>query len=85
LSFQILCNRVECFLVLLLGGHRQQVVRVGEPGGQLVDRDDDRLEKGALASERLGAFRIVPDCGILKLAQDLGQTLLAVGIVKDTP
>jgi hypothetical protein len=71
--------------VVLVGRELQQIGGVVEPGVQLLDRDDDGLERGALAAEPLRALRVTPDVGVLELAQDLGQALLPVRVVKDTP
>jgi len=46
---------------------------------------DHRLQARALAPQLLGALRLVPDVGLLKLAIDLGQPLFLEVAVKDTP
>ena len=43
---------------------------------ELVERVDDRLQRGALAPQRLGALGSFQTLGFLQLAQDFGQALL---------
>ncbi len=81
--------------VRLHGAHHALVgVRLGEfeqlggfvePGLQLVEGADDRLELGALTAEFLGAVGLAPDGRILEFPQHLGQALAAALVVKGTP
>jgi hypothetical protein len=42
------------------------------------------VQRGALLVQRLGAFSVVPDVGILELAGDFFQLFLLAIVVKDT-
>lgn len=43
------------------------------------------LQRGALTTQRLGAFLVVPDGGLSQLQLYFSQPFLAIGKVKDTP
>ncbi|KRP52316.1 hypothetical protein TU75_08230 [Pseudomonas poae] len=58
---------------------------MAQAGVQLVESVDDLRQRRALAAQLLGVFRFVPDTRIFKLAIDLGQTLMLLIVVKDTP
>ncbi|KKX64113.1 hypothetical protein PU99_07805 [Pseudomonas putida] len=58
---------------------------MGQTGVQFVQGIDDLRQRSALATQLLGVFRLVPDTRIFKLAIDLGQTLMLLIVVKDTP
>ncbi|RON64813.1 hypothetical protein BK669_09520 [Pseudomonas fluorescens] len=58
---------------------------MGQTAVQFVEGVDDLRQRGALAAQFLGVFRFVPDTRIFKLAIDLGQTLMLLIVVKDTP
>jgi len=53
--------------------------------GQVIHDVDDLFQLGALLPQRLGALGIVPYIGDFQLPVDLGQALLAIGVVKGTP
>jgi len=40
---------------------------------------------GTLATQRLGAFRVIPDLGYFEFAIDFRQAFAALIVVKDTP
>ena len=75
-------NRV---LVVLGGGHFQKVGGVARAGLETLQGVNDRLQRGALPTQLLGAGGIVPDAGLCEFELYLGQALLAIGKVKDTP
>jgi hypothetical protein len=66
-------------------GEFEQFAGLAQPGAETVERTDDRLEPGALAPEFLGTLRVLPDRRVLELPQDLGESLAAPVVVKDTP
>ena len=84
-ALQVRGDRVQGIRVVLFGGHLEQIAGIRESGSDLLDGDDDRLQRSTFAAERLRPLRIAPDVGGLQLAQNLGQPFLLVGIVKDTP
>ena len=63
----------------------EQFTRLLDTRRQAVERADDALERGALATEFLGALRLAPDRRVLEFAQDLRQAFLATFVVKGTP
>jgi len=71
--------------VVFFDGHVQQVAAIGQTGVQFIEGIDDLRQRSALAAQFLGVFRFVPDTRIFKLAIDLGQTLMLLIVVKDTP
>jgi len=75
----------HCAFVVFFDGHVQQVTAIGQAGVQFVEGVDDLRQRSALAPQFLGVFRFVPDTRIFKLAVDLGQTLMLLIVVKDTP
>nr|BFD39890.1 hypothetical protein FFPRI1PSEUD_13890 [Pseudomonas sp. FFPRI_1] len=75
----------HCAFVFFFDGHVQQVAAIGQTTVQLVQGLDDLGQRSALAAQLLGVFRLVPDTRIFKLAIDLGQTLMLLIVVKDTP
>ncbi|ROL65490.1 hypothetical protein BLX41_27775 [Pseudomonas protegens] len=58
---------------------------MGQTAVQLVQGLDNLRQRSALAAQFLGVFGFVPDTRIFKLAIDLGQTLMLLIVVKDTP
>jgi hypothetical protein len=66
-------------------GEIEQFIGLGDLDSELVEPADDAVELGALASQFLGAFGVLPDGGVFELAQDLGQPLALSVIVKGTP
>jgi len=75
----------EAGLVLFGFDQRQQLKRVREPGGDLVEFGDRRIEPGALAAERLGLVRSIPDCRIAELVVQLLEPLAFFIVLKGTP
>jgi hypothetical protein len=51
----------------------------------MLDGEDNGLQGGALAPQFLSPFGFVPDAGLGQLQLYLGEALLAVVEVKDTP
>ena len=45
----------------------------------------DGFQGGAFATQFLGPSRVVPDAGLRQFQLYLGEALLAIGEVKDTP
>ncbi|OMQ37794.1 hypothetical protein BKX96_14805 [Pseudomonas putida] len=58
---------------------------MGQTRVQFVQGIDDLRQRRTLAAQLLGVLRLVPDTRIFKLAIDLGQTLMLLIVVKDTP
>jgi hypothetical protein len=52
---------------------------------QLLDGADDSLQRGPFAAQVLGALRVVPNAGLGEFQLYLGEAVLAVSVVKDTP
>jgi len=75
----------HCTFVVFFDSHVQQVAAIGQTAVQFVEGVDDLRQRRALAAQFLGIFRFVPDTRIFKLAIDLGQTLMLLIVVKDTP
>src|SRR4029079_8555788 len=71
--------------VAFLLRHLVQLAVVGEVRGEVVDRRDDRVERALLATELLGALRLVPDVRVLEGGVDLVQPQRFAVVVKDTP
>jgi len=46
---------------------------------------DNRFQGGALTAQTLGPLRVIPDAGLGQFQFYLGQALLTIGEVKDTP
>ena len=65
-------------------GELEQFARLAQTGTQPIERADDGLEPGALAAELLRALGLVPDAGILELAQDLRRAARLAVVVKGT-
>ncbi|MDP9689689.1 UNVERIFIED_ORG: DNA polymerase III delta prime subunit [Pseudomonas mohnii] len=75
----------HCAFVVFFDSHVQQVAAIGQTRVQFVEGIDDLRQRSALAAQFLGVFRFVPDTRIFKLAIDLGQALMLLIVVKDTP
>jgi hypothetical protein len=75
----------HCAFVVFFDGHVQQVAAIGQTRVQFVQGIDDLRQRRTLAAQLLGVLRLVPDTRIFKLAIDLGQTLMLLIVVKDTP
>jgi len=76
---------VDGLRIALLGCEFGEFGEVGEGLVQRLQDADDQRQTGALAAQRLGAFRIVPDIGLRELRFDFFETRLLAGIVKGTP
>jgi hypothetical protein len=84
-TLEIALDGFRRVLVLLRFREVEQLARVRQAFAKLVERADDRLEPGALASELLRALGVVPDRGVLELPQDFREALALGFIVKGTP
>ncbi|GLX15398.1 hypothetical protein Pstr01_36370 [Pseudomonas straminea] len=76
---------VDGALIVLFYSHVQQVARVGQAAGQVVDGFDDLRQGGALTAQALGVFRLVPDVRVFEFAVYFDETIMLVIVVKDTP
>ncbi|OHC29536.1 MAG: hypothetical protein A3J71_03290 [Pseudomonadales bacterium RIFCSPHIGHO2_02_FULL_60_43] len=94
-KFQLLENVAQAFdfggdvvdraLIVFFDGHIEQVARIGQAAGQIVDGFDDQRQRGALTAQALGIFGLVPDVGVFEFAVYFDQTIMLVIVVKDTP
>jgi hypothetical protein len=94
-EFQLLENATQALdfggdvidgaLVVFFDGHFQQVARIGQATGQVVDGFDDLRQRGALTAQALGVFGLVPDVRVFELAVYFDETIMLVIVVKDTP
>ncbi len=84
-ALEVRLNLGDCVFVVLLGGKVQEVGGIVETGRQLVESYDNGFERGAFLSKRLGSLGVIPDVGLFELALNLGQALLLLIVVKDTP
>jgi len=75
----------ESRFVLFGFDQRQQFGRVRKPGGDLVEFGDGRIEPGALAAERLGLVRSIPDRRIAEFVVQLLEPLAFFIVFKGTP
>ena len=71
--------------VRLFSRELEQFPGVAQAARQLVQAADDLFQFGALASELLRAFRVVPDARLFELAGYFFETLVLVVVIKDTP
>jgi len=76
---------VDGALIVLFYSHFQQVARVGQTTGQIVDGFDDLCQGGALTAQALGVFGLVPDVRVFEFAVYFDETIMLVIVVKDTP
>jgi hypothetical protein len=72
------------FVVLALG-ELEQLVRVGDGCGGVVEPGELGAQACALATQLLGLVGLVPDAGILELAADFFQPLFLAVVLKETP
>jgi hypothetical protein len=71
---------------ILLGlDQLEQFGRVRDAGDDAVDLAGGRLEARSLAAVLLGAFRGVPDAGVLELAVQLLEPFTLAIVLKGTP
>src|SRR5690606_18547879 len=66
----------EGFLVALVARDVEQLARIPQVGFDLVDDEDDVVERFLLAAERLRVGRILPDVRVLEQAIDFFETIL---------
>ncbi len=70
--------------IRLFGGHLQELARIAQAARQAVETVDHLFEPGAFLAEILRAFRVVPDAGLLELANYFLQPFVLVVVIKDT-
>jgi hypothetical protein len=70
--------------VVFFDGEGQEFVGISQAVRNLVEPDDDLLQRRPLLPKRLRPLGFVPDVRLLQLALDLGQTLRLLIVVKDT-
>lgn len=84
-AFEHLDDIVDGAFVALFNGHVEQLARVGQTAGHLVQGLDDLCQRRALAAQFLGVFGLVPDVRVFEFAVDFDQALMLLIVVKDTP
>lgn len=84
-ALDVLGDGVGGVLVLLGLGQFEQLVGGDQAFGQFADAGDGLVQQRALAAQRLGPFRVVPDVGALELAVDFLEAFYLGVVVKDTP
>jgi hypothetical protein len=77
-----LADRLALALAL---GEFEELERALDAVPDAVEPRGDVLELRALAAERLGALRVVPDLRILEFAAYFGEPLALALVFKDTP
>jgi hypothetical protein len=70
--------------VALVLAHRIELGVVGQLGAEVVQRDDNPIERLLLAAELLGALRVVPDGRVFEGRVDGPQAFGFGIVVKDT-
>lgn len=78
-------NRLRGIGVILLNSQIEQVARVSATAVERFYRGNDNFQRGALSSQRLRFFRVIPDAGLSELQLDFFQTVFFYSVVKDTP
>ena len=76
---------VKGFFVVGFDGQLQQTGNIFQPLGHLIQRIYDSFERGTLFTQRLCAFRFVPDVRLFQLGVYFFKTLFLGIVVKDTP
>ena len=71
--------------VVFFGGHFQQIARIGQATGQVVDGFDDLRQGSAFTAQALGVFGLVPDVRVFEFAVYFDETIMLLIVVKDTP
>ena len=73
-----------CF-VIFLAGQLDQILRIGASALEAVDGADYVLEGRALAAQRLGPLRVIPDAGLGQFKFYFRKAFPSLIDVKDTP
>ena len=76
---------VKGFFVVGFYSQLQQTGNVFQPLSHLIQRIYDSFERGTLFTQRLRAFRFVPDVRLFQLGVYFFKTLFLGIVVKDTP
>ncbi len=84
-AFQLGGHVVHRALIVFFDGHVEQIARVGQAAGEVVDGLDDLRQGGALTAKVLGVFGIVPDVRVFEFAVYFDETIMLLIVVKDTP
>jgi hypothetical protein len=84
-TFDFSSDIIDRALIVFFDGHIEQVTRIGQAAGQIVDGFDNLRQRGALTAQALGIFGFVPDVGVFEFAVYFDQTIMLVIVVKDTP
>ena len=81
----ILLDGIQRLLVILLGGKLQQLTRIEQGPGHVIQRQYDFFQAHPFTPEFLGTFRVIPDIGDFQFANDFRQSFILAIEVKDTP
>ncbi|KGK83801.1 hypothetical protein DP64_09360 [Stutzerimonas degradans] len=84
-AFQLGGDVIHRALVVFFDGHVEQVARVGQAAGEVVDGLDDLRQGGALTAQILRVFGVIPDVRIFEFAVYFDETIMLLIVVKDTP
>ncbi len=71
--------------VVLIFRELEQLVRVGDGCGGVVELGELGAQACALATQLLGFVGLVPDAGVFQLAADFFQPLFFAVVLKETP
>jgi hypothetical protein len=82
---EVLTDRTRRCFVLFLDSEFEHFAGVGQAFAERVQRLYDRFQLRALAAQRLGLFRLVPDARIFQLPAYFLEPIALVSVVKDTP
>jgi hypothetical protein len=85
IALDVLGDRVGGVLVVFQLDEVEQLVGSSQPLAQAADAVDGLVEQRAFASQRLGAFGIVPDIGAFQFPIDFFQAFDLGVVVKETP
>ena len=72
-------------LVVLLACHFDQFGRLVDPATDLIENVDDLFQGRSLTPQCLGPFGLIPDVGLFEFADDFGQAITLLSVVKGTP
>jgi hypothetical protein len=81
----IFLDGIQCFLVIFLGSHLQQLTRIEQGLGHVIQGQYDFFQPHPFAPKPLGALLVVPDLGVFQFADDLRQPFIFAIEVKGTP